>query len=537
MATVFMKWLETTPERYDQGIRLLTLNRLPKLKAHIATQLVNPGDRVLEIGCGTGTLAIMMAQRGAIVTGVDESPWMMAQARRKVAEAGLEAQVTLQEMEASTLTDHLPPNGFDVIVSTLAFSELPDAERRFVLAECATLLAPGGRLIIGDEVVPAGVLARMGYYLVRLPLVLITWLLTRASTTPLRHLSQELTEAGFAIETIATYLAGSLAVFVAHPLTEAETGLAKTIPRLRYKITWRTLLIDAWALIFRIIPPYPKIKTGLYAIGNPNERSPVLVTGNFELTVRRVVRELDEKVDVWLLVADSAGINVWCAAGGGYFTAEKVIGALKSARLEQVVRHHALILPQLCANGVDGWKVRQETGWGVHWGPVRARDIPAYLAAQRKKTDAMRWVRFPLKDRLEMVTVTLGFYGLLILLPVFLFWRTMFWPVTVSLVGLSYFYAIMMPWLPGRDGMAKSIPLAVIALAGLLIYTVWQPLAAPHLFNWVIGLVGLSIFTAAELQGMSPLMRGEQANWGREAIIGVILGAVYWLTPMLVGWR
>jgi hypothetical protein len=150
----------------------------------------------------------------------------------------------------------------------------------------------------------------------------------------------------------------------------------------------------------------------------------------------------------------------------------------------------------------------------------------------------MRWVDFPLKDRLEMVTVTLGFYGLLILLPVLIFWRSLFWPITASLVGLSYFYTVVHPWLPGRDGLLKGIPLTLIALAGLFVYGVlWDPLPTVRLFNWMVGLTGLSVFTAAELQGMSPLMRGEQANWGWEAVIGATLGVIYWLFPLALGWR
>jgi hypothetical protein len=113
----------------------------------------------------------------------------------------------------------------------------------------------------------------------------------------------------------------------------------------------------------------------------------------------------------------------------------------------------------------------------------------------------------------------------------------MFWPITFSLVGLSYFYAIVHPWLPGRDGLYKSIPLALIALAGLLVYTtLWQALPALKLFHWMVGLIGLSVFSGAELQGMSPLMRGEQANWGWEGIIGLALGAIYWLVPLALGW-
>jgi len=150
----------------------------------------------------------------------------------------------------------------------------------------------------------------------------------------------------------------------------------------------------------------------------------------------------------------------------------------------------------------------------------------------------MRWVCFPVKDRLEMVTVTMGFYGLLILLPVSIFWRHMLWPITLSMVGLAYFYAVVHPWLPGKDGLYKSIPLSLITLGGLLLYTqLWYPLPAAKLFNWGVGLTGLSVFTGAELQGMSPLMRGEQANWGWEAIIGLALGVIYWFVPLALGWR
>ena len=541
MATVFMKWLETSPKDYDRGIQLLTLGRIQHIKEGIVNRYVRRGMRVLEIGCGTGTLTALLAARGAQVTGIDASPVMLAEAEKKVAAQGLTDHVTLKYMDAALIGERFPAASFDLVVSTLVFSELSPDEQRFVLQACRKLLAPDGRLLIADEVIPAGASKRLLFFAVRLPLVLLTWLLTRTTTTALRGFEALLGQTGFQARVAASYLGSSLVLYDILPAGAAhfETSLPPTlVGKLQHRLTLRNFLLDLWLLFFRIIPPYPKVRTGLYAVGDPTPDSPVLVTGNFDLTVRRLVKAIDGLVDVWVLVADSAGINVWCAAGGGYFTAEKVIAAVKSSHLDQVVDHHALILPQLCANGVDGWRIRQETGWGVHWGPAKARDIPAYLAARRKKTDAMRWVRFPLIDRLEMVTVTLGFYGLLILLPVLIFWRPMFWPVTFSLVGLSYFYAVIHPWLPGRDGLFKSIPLACLAIAGLLAYTtIWRPLPAINLFHWTIGLIGLSVFTGAELQGMSPLMRGEQANWGWEAIIGLALGAIYWLAPLALGLR
>jgi ubiquinone/menaquinone biosynthesis C-methylase UbiE len=541
MATVFMKWLETSPKDYDRGIQILTLGRIQLIKQRIANTYVQADMRILEIGCGTGTLTTMMGAKGARVTGIDASPAMLNEADKKVNLQNLNERVTLQYMDASLIGDRFPDGSFDLIVSTLVFSEFSPDLQRYVLEACKKLLAPHGQLLIADEVSPTRALARLLFYLVRLPLALLTWLLTRTSTTALQGFEALLEQGGFRARAVISYLGGSLVLYEIQPadLKIAKTELpAGVMGRLHHRITLRTLLLDLWLLFFRILPPYPKVRTGLYAVGNPMPDSPVLVTGNFDLTVRRLVRAIDGQANVWLLVADSAGINVWCAAGGGYFTAEKIIAAIKSSHLDRVVNHHALILPQLCANGVDGWRIRRETGWGVHWGPAKARDIPAYLAARRKKTDAMRWVRFPLKDRLEMVTVTLGFYGLLILVPVFIFWRPMFWPVTLSLLGLSYFYAVVHPWLPGRDGLFKSIPLTILALAGLFLYTMLgHPLPAVSLFQWIVGLTGLSVFTGAELQGMSPLMRGEQANWGWEALIGLALGAVYWLVPLALGWR
>ncbi|MEJ2732687.1 MAG: methyltransferase domain-containing protein [Anaerolineae bacterium] len=540
MATVFMKWLETKPKDYDRGIQLLTLGQIQHAKERVVDDYVRREMRILEIGCGTGTLTVMMAARGAEVTGIDASPRMLSEAEKKVAAAGFQGHVTLKHMDATLIGDQFLAASFDLIVSTLVYSELSSDEQRYVLKACKGLLSPGGRILIADEVIPAGAPRRLFFYLVRLPLTLLTWLLTRTTTTALRDFESLLDQTGFQAHVAASYLGGSLVLYDILPAAaaQAETGHPSTmVGTLQHRVTVRTLLLDLWLLFFRIIPPYPKVRTGLYALGHPTPDSPVLVTGNFDLTVRRLVKAIDGQVDAWVLVADSAGINVWCGAGGGYFTADKVIAAVKSSHLEEAVRHHALILPQLCANGVDGWRIRQETGWGVHWGPAKARDIPAYLAAKRKKTDAMRWVRFPLPDRLEMVTVTMGFYGLLILLPVLIFWRHMFWPITFSLVGLSYFYAVVHPWLPGRDGLYKSIPLALVALAGLLIHTtLWQPLPAVTLFHWGVGLVGLSVFSGAELQGMSPLMRGEQANWGWEAIIGLVLIAIYWLIPLVLEW-
>jgi len=539
MAVVFMKWLETNPDKYDHGIQLLTLGHLTPLKKRLAFQYIPTGSRVLEIGCGTGSLSLLMAERGAQVTAIDISAGMLSEAQFKAEEAGLANAITFQQLDVTELSDHFEAHSFDVIVSTLAFSEFPPEVLQYALKEITQLLKPEGQLLIADEIIPEGAWARFIFQIVRIPLVILTWILTRATTTPLQQFPKTLTEAGYAPSVVESHLGGSLQLIQAQPIdtTNEPQALWQTYPQLKRRVTPRTLLMDVWSLMLnRFIPPYPKFATGLYRIGHPNRKSPVLVTGNYELTVRRVVRELDGQVDCWLLVANSHGINVWCAAGGGHFTAENVIAALKTSGVMDVVDHHALILPQLCANGVDGWKIRQETKWGVHWGPVRASDIPVYLKVGRKKTDEMRQVQFPLKDRLEMTTVMVFFYGVILLVLALIFWRG----YTLLLLGLmaviSYIYGIFLPWIPGRDGLVKGIGLTSLTLAGLWIWSFgWGHLASQTLLNWSLGLGYLAFFIGGEFQGMSPLMRGEQSNWTIEGLVGLGTLIAYGASRLFLG--
>lgn len=537
MATVFMKWLETSPKTYDRGIQILTLGRLRRAHQQILNTHIQPGMCMLEIGCGTGALSVQMAEKGAEVIGIDLSPQMIGAASVRVRQHDLAGKVSLKLMDAALVGDRFKAHSFDLIVASLSLSEMTPEAQQYVLASCHNLLAEGGKLVVVDETRPEKLAARLAYTVVRLPLVLLTWLLTRAITHPQKELLGLLTNSGYRVKEQASYLLGSLVLLEAQPIASPPPQRF-VAGQLAYKPSFLNFLKDTLSLFNRLIPPYPKQRPGLYRLGNPTPKSPVLVTGNFALTVRRLTKALDGKVDAWVLVVDTAGINVWCAAGGGFFTAEKVNAAIKTSGLEQVVSHHSLILPQFAAAGVDGWKIRQKSGWGVHWGPVRAEDIPAYLANKLKKDQAMRTVTFPLLDRLEMVTVTLAFYALMILLPILIFWQALFWPVTIALLGLAYFYAIIHPALPGKDGLEKAIPLTLITLGGFTVFSLLSsPHEAPYYFNWALGLVGLAVFSSAEMQGMSPKMRGEQANWIIEGVIIAVLGLLWWLVPALVGWN
>lgn len=146
------------------------------------------------------------------------------------------------------------------------------------------------------------------------------------------------------------------------------------------------------------------VDPGLYAVGAPTDFSPVLVTANYKLTFDALRRTLVGR-DVWILVLDTRGINVWCAAGKGTFGTAELISRVKSAGLAQVVSHGIIVLPQLGATGVAAHEVRRATGFRVVWGPVRATDVPAFLDAGHRAAPGMRTVTFPLKDRLVLVPV------------------------------------------------------------------------------------------------------------------------------------
>jgi len=206
--------------------------------------------------------------------------------------------------------------------------------------------------------------------------------------------------------------------------------------------------------------------TGLRKIGNPDENSPVIVTANFSLTVKRVLKALAGQ-DLWLLVANTDGINVWCAAGGGIFTENRVVDAIKVGELSEKVSHREVILPALSAPGVDRKAIKKETGFSAKFGPVRAADIPAYLAAGRKKTDDMRRFRFDLRHRLDML-VSMNF-------PIYLIVAValaIFWPRYLIGFTLLFWLAAVMLYLfvnliPGKTGWAQA------AFSAALVVAIW----------------------------------------------------------------
>lgn len=145
-----------------------------------------------------------------------------------------------------------------------------------------------------------------------------------------------------------------------------------------------------------------RLNPGLYAVGEPGPDSDVFVTANYKLSFDTLRKNLCN-IDGWILVLDTKGINVWCAAGKGTFSTGELVNRINLVSLGKVVNHKRLILPQLGATGVAAHKVREETGFNVHYGPVRATDIKKFVSDGYRAGREMRKVTFNFKDRVKLI--------------------------------------------------------------------------------------------------------------------------------------
>jgi demethylmenaquinone methyltransferase/2-methoxy-6-polyprenyl-1,4-benzoquinol methylase len=213
MSIVLMRVLESAPSRYDRGIRLLTLGQVERAYDRLAA-LIEPGWWVLDLGTGTGPLALRAAARGAEVVALDVDTGMLAIARHKAEAAGLAEHITWREMGVAEL-DRLPGGTFDAISAGLCFSELTPDERRYALGQAQRLLQPEGLLLLADEVRPARLHQRLLHEILRAPLAVLTWLLTQTTTHAVPDLPGLVRAAGFEVATVRTRLLGSWAEVVA----------------------------------------------------------------------------------------------------------------------------------------------------------------------------------------------------------------------------------------------------------------------------------------------------------------------------------
>lgn len=208
-----MRWLEGSPERYDAGMRTLTLGRIERLHAAVAEAAVpdaKASARVLEIGCGTGAVTARLVSRGATVTALDQAPEMLEQARARLGARGC---VEWIEQTAAEI-DRLPRRAFDAVVLSLCLSDMSTSERDFVLREACLRLSPGGRLVVADETQTEG-LRRGAQLLWRVPQAALGWLLVGSVSQPIPNLLQEVESTGLRITREESWLGGTLRLVVA----------------------------------------------------------------------------------------------------------------------------------------------------------------------------------------------------------------------------------------------------------------------------------------------------------------------------------
>ncbi len=267
------------------------------------------------------------------------------------------------------------------------------------------------------------------------------------------------------------------------------------------------------------------VSPGLYRLGSPSPDSPVLVTSNYKMSFDMLRRELGGR-DLWILVLDTKGINVWCAAGKGTFGTAETVRQVHAAGLSDLVSHRMLILPQLGAPGVSAHEVRRRTGFRVVYGPVRASDVPAFLDAGMKASEEMRHVHFTVMDRLVLTPIEL----VASLKPAFWLFGALFLMNATGLTRFGSFEAaawfaailagsfltpLLLPWIPGPAFSFKGTLSGLLSAFCILAAFGFDPAGSAFLSNgalpgWLaaisttLAMVAVSSFTAMNFTGCTP---------------------------------
>ncbi|MBU8934284.1 MAG: acetyl-CoA synthase subunit gamma [candidate division Zixibacteria bacterium] len=302
------------------------------------------------------------------------------------------------------------------------------------------------------------------------------------------------------------------------------------------------------------------VPPGLYAVGKPTAKSPVFVSANYKMSFDRLRSALNGN-HAWIVVLDTKGINVWCAAGKGTFGTEEIVNRIKDVRLDKVVSHHKLILPQLGAPGVAAHEVKASSGFRVIYGPIRASDIPAFLESESRATPEMQRIRFPLWDRIVLVPADLMLhFKYAIIAAICFLLLSGFGPGVYSLdrilsvgissaslvltlyVALSVLVPVLLPWLPGRAFSVKGAWLGscLAILAGWLVLGHSQvPLSNIMVTGWVLIIVASSSFIAMNFTGTSTYtslsgVLKEMRIAVPLQLVGATVGLVLWITGLFI---
>ncbi|MCG3227618.1 MAG: 4Fe-4S binding protein [Candidatus Heimdallarchaeota archaeon] len=268
--------------------------------------------------------------------------------------------------------------------------------------------------------------------------------------------------------------------------------------------------------------PFPA-KTGYQRVGKPDENSPVLLTCNFHLTILRL-KKATKGLSYHLLVANSKGINVWCAATGDSLNNHSVISVIKTSGIEDKVNHKKIILPQLAAPGVESKVILKSVGWKILWGPVDAKDIPEFFESNFEKTDDMKQVEFRIIQRIEMAIMWI-FLAAMVIMPI---WGPLYKLEAAFLLGqicLIYFLALISfpifekifqkevekkkAFFSLGNLVVFLINLIYAAIGVVLYVIIYQKDYSRILLRWCIVSFLLVLLVNMELKGSSPTYKSD----------------------------
>jgi hypothetical protein len=207
-----------------------------------------------------------------------------------------------------------------------------------------------------------------------------------------------------------------------------------------------------------------RVQPGLYQLGNPTPDSPVFTSANYTLSFD-ALRSALNGIDAWILVLDTKGINVWCAAGKGTFGTEELIRQISITDLPSIVSHRKIIVPQLGASGISWPEVMRKSQFLVEYGPVRASDLPQYLTTHTA-TPEMRLVQFPLKDRVVLIPVEFVQSALPMIVTAAILWF-LAGPVAAlaaisAVITGTMLFPVLLPYIPTHDFSTKGFLLGLV---------------------------------------------------------------------------
>jgi hypothetical protein len=265
-----------------------------------------------------------------------------------------------------------------------------------------------------------------------------------------------------------------------------------------------------------------------------------LVTANYKLTFDVLRSELED-VDAWILVLDTNGVNVWCAAGKGTFGTQELVRRVQATGLSEVVSHRKLVVPQLGATGVAAHEVRQLCGFKVVYGPVRARDIKAFLTAEMKATDQMRRVTFTVSERIALIGVDLTavlkwIAPIVVVVMLFAGGESVLErvraviptvaPILAGVLAGVVLVPILLPWIPGRAFSLKGAILGAIVVGSTLALLPGVQSASVGITLFLLGTTAAS-FLAMQFTGSTTFTSPSGVEWEMRRALPIQISAVF----------